>query len=83
MYEFMNKKVKDKEKDNEEDKPATSAPLLPGQKKKEEKIIETQHNDKNISKKIDKGPPKKTVKNSQTSNTELTIPPKGSKKVSR
>lgn len=82
----MSMKVKDKDKDKNENEPsktAPSVPLLPGQKKKQEKIMQTQHNDKNITKKIEKGSPKKAGKNSQPINTDLSIPPKGSKKVSR
>lgn len=38
--------------------------------------METMHNDKNISKKIEKGSPKKNSKTNQTSNTDMSIPPK-------
>lgn len=40
MYEFMNKKVKDREKDkkdNEEDKPVTSAPSCQDKRRKRKK----------------------------------------------
>lgn len=77
MYEFMNKKVKDKDKLSQQgSKSGTAAPLLPGQKKAEDKVMETMHNDKNITKKIERSSPKKTTKSNQISNTELTIPPK-------
>lgn len=37
--------------------------------------METLHNDKNITKKIERGNAKKAVKNNQTSNTDVTISP--------
>lgn len=45
--------------------------------------METQHNDKNITKKIEKGPPKKSTKNNQPMNTDLSISPKGQKRMSK
>lgn len=37
--------------------------------------METLHNDKNITKKIERGNAKKAVKNNQTVNTDVTISP--------
>lgn len=58
-------------------------PPLPGQKKKEQKITETLHNDKNITKKVEKPPKnnkiKEIPKTSQDINTELSIPIKKQK----
>ena len=51
-------------------------PPLPGMKKKEDKIFETMHNDKNITKKIEKAKDnkEKKTKNNQVINTDITIP---------
>lgn len=65
----MSKKTKEKDKQEEQSNKPLGAPPLPGQKKLEDKIMETMHNDKNITKKIEKGSPKKTTKSHQISNT--------------
>jgi hypothetical protein len=61
-------------------------PPLPGQKKVENKVIETLHNDKNITKKIEKpsksNKTKEIPKITQDSNTEVSIaPPKKQQKT--
>lgn len=79
------KKEQEKKKAEQEKKPTNMPPPLPGQKKKEQKITETLHNDKNITKKVEKPPksnkPKEIPKTTQDSNTEVSIPPKKHKKT--
>lgn len=66
---------------NEEPKkaPAAAAAAAPQEiKKKDEKIVETMHNDKNITKKVEKGllTKKPVVKVDQVNNTDITLPHK-------
>lgn len=73
-YQFKS----NKEEEEKEEKIKKAEPPLPPAlaKKKEEKIIETMHDDKNISKKVEKantGAAKKT-KMDQMHNTDVSVP---------
>lgn len=75
-YQF--KSNKEEEEKEEKVKKAATAPLPPTlAKKKEEKIIETMHDDKNISKKVEKINATNGIKKAkvdQTHNTDISIP---------
>jgi hypothetical protein len=82
-YQFVKETITPKKVEEEpKGKPSSSPPPLPGQKRKDDKVMETLHNDKNISKKIERASSikKSSGKSTQNTNTEVTIPPQEAKK---